>query len=435
MEIPKRKRVNTLGIRYLKGTIKDSHYDMILGHFLGLVKADIVALDERDNMHILFKVATKETYDRICNEKTFENIEVGQNEAIAVVEDISSYRTKVLIRNIPFEISCDEILGFLEDYGEIHRHMYTIKTENNWYQDIQTGRMVVMMELHKAIPSTLYIKDVGSYVEVRYDQQPPTCNSCGSLSHKVRFCTTEFGTGSNVVEIDHNWREDEGENSEQNEPNEDHETMQGDQLIADSDTLSIHSETSAREDTVNGQAAVHTENKDIARDTNEIENSKPEQAAAITESKESEKEICENDTTHNNAEAGQAAAAVRPKDVRYTKDTHTEETNTDNQKKPKNKVSERRPENKEFYTMHKKHYCIKCRKTLKTDRNNLPFSCTACGPDLKPKNNTPTHGTHTEVNPVKTSPKDRTTTKTFSDAVKTPGIVSPRYTRRSAQRF
>ena len=110
MEIPKRKRVNTLGIRYLKGTIKDSHYDMILGNFLGLVKADIVALDERDNMHILFKVATEETYNRICNEKTFENIEVGQNEAIAVVEDISSYHTKVLIRNIPFEISCDEIL-------------------------------------------------------------------------------------------------------------------------------------------------------------------------------------------------------------------------------------------------------------------------------------------------------------------------------------
>ena len=175
MEIPKRKRVNTLGIRYLRGTAEDKHYDRILKDILGLTKRDVIAIDERDNMHILFKVATKETYDRICDENTYIHYEVEENNAIIVVEDLSSYRTKVAIKHIPFEVTSNDILGILENYGDIDKSLYTVKPENDWYQEVQTGRMIVMMELHSPIP-------------INYPQQPPTCNTCGSLQHKYRFC-------------------------------------------------------------------------------------------------------------------------------------------------------------------------------------------------------------------------------------------------------
>ena len=62
--------------------------------------------------------------------------------------------------------------------------------------------MNVMMTIEDPIPSTLFIKDTLSYITISYPNQPPSCNRCGSLTHLIRDCEAQVGSGINTVHID-----------------------------------------------------------------------------------------------------------------------------------------------------------------------------------------------------------------------------------------
>ena len=123
MEGPKRKRKNTIGVRYVQGFLKNEHFRIILKDMLKLSTANIVALDERDNRHFLFKVSSEEIYDEICSVYTYRTYNVDHESAV-IIEDISSYHTKVGITNIPFEVTDTEIVEILENYGKVDKAHY-----------------------------------------------------------------------------------------------------------------------------------------------------------------------------------------------------------------------------------------------------------------------------------------------------------------------
>ena len=62
--------------------------------------------------------------------------------------------------------------------------------------------MTAIMELHSPIPSALYIKDIASNLLISYAGQPITCHRCGDLTHKIKFCNKQIGTGINAIDLD-----------------------------------------------------------------------------------------------------------------------------------------------------------------------------------------------------------------------------------------
>ena len=201
MVVPKRKRVNTIGIRYVTGSVMNHHYKKIFDGILGVHNSEIIAISERNNTHIIFKLSTSETYDRICANYTYECIDVDVGHSI-VIDDISSYDTVVNVRLIPFEVSSGDMLQILGEYGTVKHRYYRSKYNNEYFQSKKTDRMCIIMSIEKPIPSTIFVVEADDYIYLTHPGQIPTCHTCGRMDHKVSACTDKVGKGTNVVSLD-----------------------------------------------------------------------------------------------------------------------------------------------------------------------------------------------------------------------------------------
>ena len=151
MIIPKRRRLNTIGVNYVKGVIKDEHYEQVIDNILGLRDEDILKIEEFSPTKFLFQV-DKANYENVCNNHVCKFITLDE-DSIIMVEDISSYKTEVFVTNIQFDITEEEVLKILENYGTIKNHYYRGKQNVRYFQRRGTGRMTVIMEFQSPIPS------------------------------------------------------------------------------------------------------------------------------------------------------------------------------------------------------------------------------------------------------------------------------------------
>ena len=200
MEIPKRRRQNTIGVRYIKGSIIDEHYEEIIENKLGLKDEDIKKIEELNPTTFIFKLDEHE-YNRICDEYAYKFIHIDEFTVI-LIEDISSYVTKVKVNGNSLDIEESEIMRILSEYGYIKRHYYKGKYNVKYFQKRETGMLILHMELDKPIPSSFFIKDTRTFLYVKYTGQPLTCHNCGELNHKVKDCLTRPGNGINVIDLD-----------------------------------------------------------------------------------------------------------------------------------------------------------------------------------------------------------------------------------------
>ena len=201
MHIPKRKKHNTIGVKFVQGIIKDEHYQKIIEGILSLTDEDILKIAELNYTHFMFKVST-ENYNRICRENIDRFFRLDEETNI-IIQDLSNYSTEVSVFNIGLELEAEDIVKILKLFGVIERKYYYRQRPNvNYFAARGTGRMILRMELKESIPSTIYIKDTCSYIHVKYEGQPPTCHRCGSQEHKIRSCDRHPGTGNNVIDLD-----------------------------------------------------------------------------------------------------------------------------------------------------------------------------------------------------------------------------------------
>ena len=192
--------MNTIGVKYLKGVIKDEQYETIIENILGLRDEDILKIEEFNSTRFLFQV-NKGNYDNICNNHVCKFLTLDE-DTIIMVEDISSYKTEIFVSNIKFDMTEEEVLKILEKYGTIKNHYYRGKQSVKYFHGRGTEHMTVIMELQSHIPSALYIKDTACDLLISYAGQPITCHRCGDLNHKIKSCNKQIGTGTNAYELD-----------------------------------------------------------------------------------------------------------------------------------------------------------------------------------------------------------------------------------------
>ena len=87
MVIPKLRRVNTIGIRYIRGERRREEYDKILADHLGLEDDEILRIGEVNNKRFLVKLDSAETYKRIIDEFSVHPQVIDDNIKI-VVDDV-----------------------------------------------------------------------------------------------------------------------------------------------------------------------------------------------------------------------------------------------------------------------------------------------------------------------------------------------------------
>ena len=192
--------MNTIGVKYLKGVIKDQHYESIIENILCLKDEDILKIEEFSSTRFLFQV-NEVNYDYICKNHVCKFLTLDE-DTIIMVEDISSYKTEIFVSNIKFDMTEKEVLIILENYGKIKNHYYRGKQSVKYFHGRGTERMTVIMELMSHIPSALYIKDTACDLLISYAGQPITCHRCGDLNHKIKSCPKQIGTGTNAYELD-----------------------------------------------------------------------------------------------------------------------------------------------------------------------------------------------------------------------------------------
>ena len=65
MPVPTIKRINTVGIKYLSGRLKEEHFEKIIEKILKVKEDEVYGIAERGNKFLL-KVTTEERYQSIC---------------------------------------------------------------------------------------------------------------------------------------------------------------------------------------------------------------------------------------------------------------------------------------------------------------------------------------------------------------------------------
>ena len=117
MPVPELKRVNTVGIRLVEGSLTGKLYEKIIEDVLRIDVDDLYGIGERNESKFLLKLNTEEKYQEICDNFTASNIIVAPGVVIEV-NDISAYRTRIVVRDIPFELNENIIKQVFGQFGK-----------------------------------------------------------------------------------------------------------------------------------------------------------------------------------------------------------------------------------------------------------------------------------------------------------------------------
>ena len=101
---PKIKRVNTIAIRFNDGERNREAVKVLLRDKLDIKSSEIACVGNVGGNSIHVKFKSTNIYDFICNKYHRELINVNYYTQVKIV-DVSTYSTKVTIRNIPLEFT------------------------------------------------------------------------------------------------------------------------------------------------------------------------------------------------------------------------------------------------------------------------------------------------------------------------------------------
>ena len=130
--LPQIKRRNTVGVRYIEGNRNEDHYEKIIEEFLEIGEDELYGLDDEvpGTTQLMIKVTNAARYNYICDNLLGSKFTVAPGHVIQV-EDLSSYRVRVLFNFVPFELTNECLRKLLEDYGEVGRVDYMRKNFRN----------------------------------------------------------------------------------------------------------------------------------------------------------------------------------------------------------------------------------------------------------------------------------------------------------------
>ena len=114
MGSPHLKNINTISLKFLQGERNYKDVIYVLKHEISLCKEDILGLgySGKDSVHV--KLANNEIYNNTIEYHCGNTFQTNNGSYIELL-DISSYKTKVHLKNVPFDLQTEHFALFLTD--------------------------------------------------------------------------------------------------------------------------------------------------------------------------------------------------------------------------------------------------------------------------------------------------------------------------------
>ena len=185
MGTPHIKNINTISLKFIEGDRNYPEAIQVLKHEMGLSKDDLVGMGfaGKDSVHV--RLANNGTYNQVLKYHYSNKYDTTKGSRIEVL-DVSTYKTKVFMKNVPFTLPNSVLRNILENHGDVEsiNTCYFSEAADEFLSGLQTmERVATMKSIHTAIPSTYYLNLTQSYIYFSYLNQPKTCTKCGSKDH------------------------------------------------------------------------------------------------------------------------------------------------------------------------------------------------------------------------------------------------------------
>ena len=186
MGSPHLKNINTISLKFFEGERNYKDVIHVLKDKIGLCKGDIQGLgySGRDSVHV--KLIDNDVYDTTIEEHCFNTFKTNSGSHIELL-DISSYKTKVHMKNVPFELPNRALRSILEKHGVVEdiKLSYFPDSADEFISGLLTmERTAIMKSIHTPIPSTYFLNLSQSYIYFSYPNQFRTCTKCGAKDHR-----------------------------------------------------------------------------------------------------------------------------------------------------------------------------------------------------------------------------------------------------------
>ena len=187
MAEPKIKRINTIAIRFSDGERNRDTAKVLLRDILDIKSSSIACVGNEggNSIHVKFKSAV--IYNFICENYHGQFVDVD-NIRVKII-DVSTYTTKVTMRNIPLEFTNAQLERILLSYGTLKDNIIIQVNKDDYFEDVPSmERIAYMSKIHSPIPNTLFVNLIGTCIYFSYHGQTPTCNRCGNKDHAASQC-------------------------------------------------------------------------------------------------------------------------------------------------------------------------------------------------------------------------------------------------------
>ena len=118
MVVPKLKRINTIGIRFIKGEKDDKILEKVIEDKLGIPVHELAGLADYGPKKHMLKVRSYQMYKHLSDKFVGYPIKGGNDYKIEIY-DVSSYKDRVKITRVPFEMTPKMIKDLMVQYGQV----------------------------------------------------------------------------------------------------------------------------------------------------------------------------------------------------------------------------------------------------------------------------------------------------------------------------
>ena len=200
------KNINTISLKFIEGDRNYTDVVHVLRDQIGLHKEEILGLDffGKDAVHV--KLDNSEVYNTTIEIHGNNKFDTVKGSVIEII-DISSYKTKVSLKNLPFDLPNAVLRNILERHGVVESisNVHHSDSVNEYLSGLLTmERVAIMKSIHTPIPSTYFLSLSQSYIYFSYPNQHRTCTKCGSKDHRGQcpiFSTTAPWKRENVIKF------------------------------------------------------------------------------------------------------------------------------------------------------------------------------------------------------------------------------------------
>ena len=124
---------------------------------LGIPTNELAGLADYGPKKHFVKVQSEQMYNHLLSRYLGYPIRID-NETEIEIDDLSSYKDRVKITRVPFELSPDTIKSLLCRYGQVDR-LIICTSRDRKHKNVPIDEAIAFMSIDKAIPSSLRIKE------------------------------------------------------------------------------------------------------------------------------------------------------------------------------------------------------------------------------------------------------------------------------------